>query len=1189
MTQLNLNDTLYQWSTNLVKKNPDANDILITMPLPGRNLTVDYTELHYNQMYRSHTITSSIDGFHFNHQLLAGRYMIFNDALLLMHEPGTGKTRTQLYAMLNALTAKLIKRILIINRSNDANAVAINTLKVLYEHEFKIYFELPVNKFIQLYIQTRTIRKLNDQAVEDYTGVIIDEAHVMNTEEEKSKTEKLEVLNRFVNNLSTKVGIKIILATATPIFGNVRIVNDYIKFFTRCTNPVENYGLTDFVSSIVSFTMINYDHIKTNQVTNRAITTSGDYDFDLDRGYGRYSLKMFITKPSPMQIADFIGSVLINTKRAEDNRCRSSFYANCKPIIVASHRSTPTGKIMQSPILDEIIRRGEETKYGIVVIYCDIKEKGADVVAEYFESRGIKRFNPGEQRVSANRKIPNPPGIQVYDTHIHNYRNAISAAYKSLPIISKKEIVNMRATIDQYRNASRAITSTHSLVINDLPFSEKVIKKMEDKYLILLDNVKKEEEIKTKIAELKKVLKQIEEARMMIIEKHQNEVIRDTTSSRYFRFGSSMKSNDRIIFERLNSPENWDGKMIKYVIGSKVMRDGTDIKHGVQIHILVPEWRIPGLVQAQHRIIRSNGHNEIIRQLALELITNSRLDPSARKYTLTEAQQEIRRRGINVEIYNHLLDVKDLTLDDMREAAMCFTQEQQNLVYQYITNGDYSDAALIEMRKLITSEQSIRGGEKLYECAIMRHQSVGAKQIEMRSQAIDYMLNVRKDIRERINAGFEKEVSEKEPVESNVVKAIGATEMFMTDHYIRRIIEEIKVLLLKKNVIDTDLIFEELLKNIEGCSTHIIAQAIKQLVERDRYVYNDNLGINMLINLYKTDSESILYLCTNDDPNPNSRNHPYNQYVDQLNISLIENFQRTVTTIDDSDIALPKVAKTFYKMCDLIERATVPGYQLTELELEFMFQMGNYWMVLESDIKNKSLPMTEIKFYVIEKHIERPSIDILSENLLVHEFDPNPHARTWKVKHTLSIRDEKFVRLARLAQNYSNYVDPNNRSDYPTAANGLILTKGMYTSLRGVKVGEKLIDRLLGMEGAIIRPYENKIIVRDADDSNSHGSQLGQGVGRSSLSLNEVTTMLSQKASSKRYLMFFLYMSRTEFLEKKRNDFLTLRTIKEYEQEIINLAKAGTPPPMFQIQVIQDIPSEKERIATYRSIYQDYD
>jgi len=101
---------------------------------------------------------------------------------------------------------------------------------------------------------------------------------------------------------------------------------------------------------------------------------------------------------------------------------------------------------------------------------------------------------------------------------------------------------------------------------------------------------------------------------------------------------------------------------------------------------------------------------------------------------------------------------------------------------------------------------------------------------------------------------------------------------------------------------------------------------------------------------------------------PNERlNHPYNKRVNALRISLIEEFKREPTTIDETDLIIPKRAEAFYKLYDLIERATKPGYLINELEYEFLVQMSEYWMVLEKDILDKTLNITDMTFYVHRK------------------------------------------------------------------------------------------------------------------------------------------------------------------------------------------------------------------------------
>jgi superfamily II DNA or RNA helicase len=69
------------------------------------------------------------------------------------------------------------------------------------------------------------------------------------------------------------------------------------------------------------------------------------------------------------------------------------------------------------------------------------------------------------------------------------------------------------------------------------------------------------------------------------------------------------------IFEVLNSPENVLGEYIKVFIGSNVARDGININHVRAIILLGPEWNPSPMIQAENRGLRSTSHVQLLELL----------------------------------------------------------------------------------------------------------------------------------------------------------------------------------------------------------------------------------------------------------------------------------------------------------------------------------------------------------------------------------------------------------------------------------------------------------------------------------------------------------------------------------------------------------------------------------------------
>ena len=68
----------------------------------------------------------------------------------------------------------------------------------------------------------------------------------------------------------------------------------------------------------------------------------------------------------------------------------------------------------------------------------------------------------------------------------------------------------------------------------------------------------------------------------------------------------------KIIQEVFNSPNNTDGKMIKFVLGSRVMNEGVTLKNVKEVHIIDVFFNIPKAEQVIGRAIRMCVHEDVI-------------------------------------------------------------------------------------------------------------------------------------------------------------------------------------------------------------------------------------------------------------------------------------------------------------------------------------------------------------------------------------------------------------------------------------------------------------------------------------------------------------------------------------------------------------------------------------------------
>lgn len=72
------------------------------------------------------------------------------------------------------------------------------------------------------------------------------------------------------------------------------------------------------------------------------------------------------------------------------------------------------------------------------------------------------------------------------------------------------------------------------------------------------------------------------------------------------------REQQRDILYTFNSPENAGGRIIKVIIGSLVSRDGLNLHHCVRVHLVSPPWTESGAKQAIARALRVVSHNDLL-------------------------------------------------------------------------------------------------------------------------------------------------------------------------------------------------------------------------------------------------------------------------------------------------------------------------------------------------------------------------------------------------------------------------------------------------------------------------------------------------------------------------------------------------------------------------------------------------
>ena len=165
----------------------------------------------------------------------------------------------------------------------------------------------------------------------------------------------------------------------------------------------------------------------------------------------------------------------------------------------------------------------------------------------------------------------------------------------------------------------------------------------------------------------------------------------------------------------LNSQKNVCGEYIKFIVGSKTMRDSVDIHNCDQIHILTPEWHITGFIQVWFRIIRNGGQRFMIDYLAREIAEKEQI-------SYGDALKRVNEEKIKLNIFNHVLHYRRSDLDSCRPYL---NQETRNL----------DDDELMELLEERETEK------KIYQIALDKYEQIGPLMRTIRETSVDRYIN----------------------------------------------------------------------------------------------------------------------------------------------------------------------------------------------------------------------------------------------------------------------------------------------------------------------------------------------------------------------------------------------------------------------------------------------------------------
>lgn len=1091
---------------------------------------------HFNQVNFSKSVTDNDGGYFYKHQNRPSGNMVINDSIFLVHGPGTGKTYTQIKVAMDLLVARIVSSIIFINLSENGNTVAIKTFETIFKDYYSGYFEsFTFAQFRRKFINEITTSKIASFNYPKNSVVIIDEAHNLLSDNENHKTKKTDVLEKFVKQISGIKGMKIVLSTATPLFGDESSIMKFRQIMLRNFHETKN----EIPEMMISFIKVNYSHLNINFMTNGEYPhEKGDFSFVMKDGK-KYNFNLFVQKPTKEQLADFF-----NLNYKGDNVDKDRFQTYVKPLIVASEMRDGKNK---SAIVDSIVKLIETTNDGTVVIYTDILKKGASEIARILDTYGFEKYSE-----KANNKEISSAGYQVDEELVRKIR-ALSRE------IDREEEKLTGATHEKLEAYKRDFEEFCTIEDNHEPFKNFILEYEE--------KVKKDIESLIKIDELIAEQKIIEEK--ILSQMRTGNKVKTRKSYKYIVYTSGMSADDKKAFDVFNSPKNWDGSIIKVIIFSRIGRDGIDVKHVLQTHIVIPEWRIPGLIQAQHRGIRNNSHRELIRHRAIAYKRD--LEKQGISISLDEAKDHIETNRIDIQIYHHLMDFSLLDIHDVEEALPFMVNEG-------IEEFNNDPSLILEFMQSDDNEH--KAGRKIYDAAIEHHINVGPAFTKLVSSSYDLFCNVHKDDRLEFAITEDDEKYFSRNMQEEELFGKGDTELFFIDDYVTNIIKEIKEMLTEKSMINTDEIIDHFLNKNHNLTVSIVVEAIIKLTNSG-YIYNPKFGINMMVKLWETENESILFL----DSSRDNKNHPSASIVTEIPISFSLISERIKTTIEKEDLEFPKNSQVLVKLKDLLERALYPDYILTVNEITFLTQMSNFWSFSWNELEEKK-SYQNINVYVFLSHITSPDINILAKDIAVGEY--NLITKKWKTLKTGNLKNILFIRSASLVNMYRNFdyysipelaMKYKSRNEFSTSDfNGIVFVKGFFNPNDSKK---NRIERLLANDDVIPEPMLKNVVVKSYADPSSKGCQISS-IFKNGTSKENIVAYLKSIAEKDVSMFFFLY----DKSQYKAGQKLTIFDIKDREKRIMTECINGRPSERYQIVAIENLnitPERKQEI--YMSVF----
>lgn len=171
------------------------------------------------------------------------------------------------------------------------------------------------------------------------------------------------------------------------------------------------------------------------------------------------------------------------------------------------------------------------------------------------------------------------------------------------------------------------------------------------------------------------------------------------------------------LLNAFNAPENADGSHIRLIIGSQVSRDGINLYHVTRVHILIPQFNMSGVVQAIARAIRAVSHDTLYERSRRSIAASRGVALDTADAATLEAIAEASR--VTVRVFRH--------------AAV-------------FPNNNAANKTVAAAGVVIQEEGTRTADEELYAIATNKAYAIARVARALRSASVDCILNRTRNI-----------------------------------------------------------------------------------------------------------------------------------------------------------------------------------------------------------------------------------------------------------------------------------------------------------------------------------------------------------------------------------------------------------------------------------------------------------